>query len=197
MPAGSDYLKALAVPGVLRFSSAGLLGRMQISMYRLDTVLLVPARTGKYGLAGLVAAAGAAGYALISPLTARLADRFRQRAALPPLAVLFAVASAALIAGAQAHAQAGRLWPPVVPPAPPPCNWVRWYGPGGAAAGLSSWSGGLGGLAGAWCRSGYPGIDDLLAAGDRADRVDELVRWAVFEQETACPGAQRGVEVGL
>jgi predicted MFS family arabinose efflux permease len=101
---GSPYLAALATPGALRFSAAGFLGRLQISMYGLGTVLLVSSVTGQYGLAGAVAAAGAAGYAVVSPLTARLGERFGQRAALLPLAGVFAAASCALIAGAIARA---------------------------------------------------------------------------------------------
>jgi len=101
---GSPYLAALASPGALRFSAAAFLGRLQISMYGLGTVLLVSSLTGQYGLAGAVAAAGAAGYALVSPLTARLGERFGQRAALLPLAAVFAAASCALIAGAIARA---------------------------------------------------------------------------------------------
>jgi MFS family permease len=106
---GSPYLKVLATPGALRFSAAAFLGRLQISMYSLGTVLLVSSFTGRYGLAGEVAAAGAAGYALVSPLTARLGDRFGQRAALGPLIAVFAAASAALITGAQARAPAWAL----------------------------------------------------------------------------------------
>jgi len=101
---GSPYLAALATPGALRFSAAGFLGRLQISMYGLGTVLLVSSLTGQYGLAGAVAAAGAAGYAVVSPLTARLGERFGQREALLPLAGVFAAASCALIAGAIARA---------------------------------------------------------------------------------------------
>ena len=100
MTRGSPYLAALASPGALRFSAAGFLGRLQISMYGLGTVLLVSSLTGQYGLAGVVTAAGAAGYAVVSPLTARLGDRFGQRAALLPLAGVFAAASCVLIAGA-------------------------------------------------------------------------------------------------
>jgi MFS family permease len=101
---GGKYVEVLAAPGALRFSAAGFLGRMQISMYGLGTVLLISALTGRYGLAGTVAAAGAAGYALVSPLTARLADRFGQRAVLRLLTGVFTAASAALIGGAQARA---------------------------------------------------------------------------------------------
>jgi predicted MFS family arabinose efflux permease len=105
----NPYLRALAVPGALRFSAAGFLGRLQISMFGLGTVLLISSLSGRYGLAGAVAAAGAAGYALVSPLVARLADRAGQRAVLRPLMVVFAAATAALIIGAQARAPAGVL----------------------------------------------------------------------------------------
>jgi MFS family permease len=102
----SPYLAALANPGALRFSAAGFLGRLQISMYGLGTVLLVSSLTGRYGLAGAVTAAGAAGYAVVSPLTARLGDRFGQRVTLLPLIGVFAAASCALIGGAIARAPA-------------------------------------------------------------------------------------------
>jgi MFS family permease len=100
----SPYLAALASPGALRFSAAGFLGRLQISMYGLGTVLLVSSLTGRYGLAGAVTAAGAAGYAVVSPFTARLGDRIGQRAVLLPLIGVFAAASCALIGGAIARA---------------------------------------------------------------------------------------------
>src|SRR6266571_5169157 len=102
----NPYLRALASPGALRFSAAGFLGQLQISMFGLGTVLLISSLSGRYGLAGAVAAAGAAGYALVSPLVARLADRAGQRAVLRPLMLVFAAATAALIAGAQARAPA-------------------------------------------------------------------------------------------
>jgi MFS family permease len=100
----NPYLRALASPGALRFSAAGFIGRLQISMFGLGTVLLIATMSGSYGLAGAVAAAGAAGYALVSPVIARLADRAGQRTVLRPLMLMFAAATGALIAGAQAHA---------------------------------------------------------------------------------------------
>jgi MFS family permease len=109
MRSGNPYLRALASPGALRFSAAAFLGRLQISMFGLGTVLLISSLSGRYALAGAVAAAGAAGYALVSPLVARLADRFGQRAVLRPLMLVFALATAALIAGAQARAPAWAL----------------------------------------------------------------------------------------
>ncbi len=109
MRSGSPYLRALASPGALRFSAAGFVGRLQISMFGLGTVLLISSLSGRYGLAGAVAAAGAVGYALVSPLVARLADRFGQRAVLRPLILVFAAATAGLIGGAQARAPAWAL----------------------------------------------------------------------------------------
>ena len=76
----SPYLEILRLPGALAFSAAGFLARMPMSMFSLGTVLLVAATTGRYGLAGLVAAVGAVGYALGAPQIARLIDRFGQRA---------------------------------------------------------------------------------------------------------------------
>jgi hypothetical protein len=51
MQSSNPYVKALAGPGALRFSAAGLLGRLQISMFGLGTVLLISSRSGRYGLA--------------------------------------------------------------------------------------------------------------------------------------------------
>jgi hypothetical protein len=109
MPCSNPYLKALASPGALRFSPAGFIGRIQISMFGLGTVLLTSSFSGRYGLAGAVAAAGAVSYALVSPLVARLAVRFVQRAMLRPLMLAFAAATAALIGGAQARAPVRRV----------------------------------------------------------------------------------------
>ena len=103
---GNQYLAALGRPGALRFSAAGFIGRLQIAMFGLGTVLLISSFTGRYGLAGLVSAAGAAGYALVSPLMARLADQYGQHTVLRPLIGVFTVATAGLIGGAQAHAPA-------------------------------------------------------------------------------------------
>jgi hypothetical protein len=53
--------------------------------------------------------AGAVSYALVSPLVARLAVRFVQRAMLRPRMLAFAAATAALIGGAQARAPVRRV----------------------------------------------------------------------------------------
>ena len=104
---GNPFLDVLARPGALRFSAAGFVGRMPMSMFGLGTILLIASVTGRYGLAGIVAAAGSVGYAVCAPLAARLADRYGQRQVLRPLAVFFAVSTAALIGCAQWRAP---LW---------------------------------------------------------------------------------------
>jgi MFS family permease len=97
-PGGSSYLAVLRIPGALRFSIAGAVGRMTMSMFGLGSLLLISAATGRYGLAGLVAAASSVSYAVCAPQLARLADRFGQRRTLRPTAVIFGAATAAFVA---------------------------------------------------------------------------------------------------
>jgi MFS family permease len=104
---GNPFLEVLARPGAWRFSVAGVIGRMPMSMFGLGTVLLIAAVTGSYGLAGIVAAAGSVGYAVCAPQAARLADRFGQRRVLLPLTAFFAACTLALIGCAELHAP---LW---------------------------------------------------------------------------------------
>src|SRR5258708_23236020 len=101
---GNPFDAVLARAGGVRFSAAGFLGRMARSMFGLGTVLLIASVTGRYGLAGTVAAAGSVGYALCAPQAARLADRFGQRRVLRPLAVFFAATTLLLIICAEFRA---------------------------------------------------------------------------------------------
>jgi MFS family permease len=103
----SPYLAVLAAPGALRFSAAAFVARMPMSMFGLGTVLLISSVTGRYGLAGAVAGVGSLGYAVCVPQVARLADRFGQHRVLPPLAVFFSLATAALVGCAELGAP---LW---------------------------------------------------------------------------------------
>lgn len=95
------YAEIFRIPGAWRFSVAGVIGRMPMSMFGLGTVLLISAATGKYGVAGAVAAAGSFGYAFTSPWIARLVDSLGQRRVLLPLLTVFAVATAMLIAAVE------------------------------------------------------------------------------------------------
>ncbi len=103
-PAGGSYLTLLRSPGALRFSAAAFVGRMPMSMIGLGTVLLIAAATGRYGVAGIVAAAGSVGSALCTPLAARLADRFGQYRVLVPQAMIFAASAAAFVLAAELRA---------------------------------------------------------------------------------------------
>jgi MFS family permease len=111
---GNPYAQIFSIPGTWRFSAAGLIGRMQMSMYGLGTVLLIAASTGRYGMAGAVASAGALGSAFVAPQVARLADRRGQRTVLRPLVTAFAIATAGLIAAVELHAPDWVLFIPAV-----------------------------------------------------------------------------------
>src|ERR1700690_4475092 len=96
------YAEIFRVPGAWRFSAAGVIGRMPLSMFGLGTVLLISATTGTYGVAGAVSAGGSGGDAVFSPRIARLVDTSGQRRVLLPLLAVFAVATVALIAAVEA-----------------------------------------------------------------------------------------------
>lgn len=106
-PSHNPYLVLLRTPGALAFSAAGFVGRMPMSMYGLGTVLLIALLTGRYGMAGTVAAAGSVGYAVISPVVAQRADRLGQRQVLLVQTAVFTLSSAAFIACAELRAP---LW---------------------------------------------------------------------------------------
>jgi MFS family permease len=91
------YADIFRIPGAWRFSAAGVIGRMPMSMFGLGTVLLISASSGKYGVAGAVSAVGSLGYAFSSPRIARLVDTRGQRRVLLPLLAVFTIATAALI----------------------------------------------------------------------------------------------------
>src|ERR1700689_260509 len=91
-----------SIPRAWRFSVAGVIGRLPMSMYGLGTVLLISAGTGRYGLAGTVAAAGALGNAFFAPQLGRLVDRLGQHRVLVPICVIFTPSVGGVVA-------AGRL----------------------------------------------------------------------------------------
>ena len=95
------YAEIVQIPGSWRFSTAAIIGRMPMSMFGLGTVLLISAVTGKYGVAGAVAAVGSLGYAFTSPRIARAVDSRGQRRVLIPLLTVFALATALLIVTVQ------------------------------------------------------------------------------------------------
>jgi len=93
----APYAEIFAIPRAWRFSVAGIIGRMPMSMYGLGTVLLISAGTGRYGLAGIVSAAGSIGGAICAPQLGQLTDRLGQHRVLVPVCVTFALAVAGLV----------------------------------------------------------------------------------------------------
>ena len=94
----APYAEIFAIPRAWRFSVAGIIARMPMSMYGLGTVLLISAGTGRYGLAGSVSAAGSLGGAACAPQLGRLVDRLGQHRVLVPVCVVFALSVAGLSA---------------------------------------------------------------------------------------------------
>ncbi len=91
------YGALLRVQGAFSFSSLGFVARMPISMTGLGAVLLVAAETGSYGIAGITAGVLSLSFALVSPLVARLVDRFGQAAVLRPAVLVYAAAGVGFV----------------------------------------------------------------------------------------------------
>lgn len=113
-PAGFflPYAEIFAIPRAWRFFVAGIIGRMPIAMTGLGIVLLISALTGRYGVAGSVAAAAALGTAVAGPRIARWVDRYGQRTVIVPVAGAFALSVLGLVIAAQLRAPSWAFFPP-------------------------------------------------------------------------------------
>jgi MFS family permease len=100
----APYRDVLRAPGALAFAVPGVVGRMPMAMLSLALVILLTAVTGSYGIAGAVSAAAVLAYAAVTPVAARLADRYGQARVLRPQVILFTAATAALAACAMVRA---------------------------------------------------------------------------------------------
>ena len=94
----TTYRRILAVPGALRFSATGLVGRLPISMEGLGIVLLVVAATDSYGYAGAVAGATTVANAVGTLVQGRYIDRLGQGRLLPPLILAWGLSLGLLVA---------------------------------------------------------------------------------------------------
>ncbi|MEH6378302.1 MFS transporter [Streptomyces sp. KLMMK] len=97
----SPYREIFAAPGTKGFAAAGLLGRMPLSMLSIGIVTMISQITGRYGLAGAVAAAGAVSAAVLGPQISRLVDQYGQRRVLRPATLVALAAVAGLLLSAQ------------------------------------------------------------------------------------------------
>ena len=76
------YTTLFRTPGALRFSLAGLIGRMPISMDSLALVFIVVAASDSYAIAGALSASASIVMSIVMPYWAGVADRIGQRALL-------------------------------------------------------------------------------------------------------------------
>ena len=106
------YAEIFRIPRAWRFSLAGIIGRMPMAMFGLGTVLLISAVTGRYGVAGSVAAAGSLGGAASAPQIARLVDTRGQHRVLVPLVLIFVASVAGLIIAVELDAPDWALFLP-------------------------------------------------------------------------------------
>ncbi|MEV0779559.1 MFS transporter [Streptomyces sp. NPDC050428] len=100
----SPYRAIFTAPGTRSFSAAGLVGRMPLSMMGIGVVTMISQLTGRYGLAGALAATLAMSAAGMGPLISRLVDRHGQRRVLRPAALTAVTAVTGLLVCAQRSA---------------------------------------------------------------------------------------------
>jgi MFS family permease len=96
----TPYRALFAAPGTKRFSAAGFLGRMPLSMMGIGVVTMISQLTGRYGLAGTLSATIALAAAALGPQISRLVDRHGQRKVLRPATLVALTASAGLLLAA-------------------------------------------------------------------------------------------------
>ena len=74
----ANYKSIFSIAGAIRFSLAGLVARMHLSMDRLALLFIVVHETGSYGLAGLMVATASLVITIAQPYWARAADIYGQ-----------------------------------------------------------------------------------------------------------------------
>ncbi|KOG33922.1 MULTISPECIES: MFS transporter [Streptomyces] len=93
----SPYRAIFEAPGTASFSIAGFFGRMPLSMMGIGIVTMISQVTGRYGLAGALAATLAMSAAALGPRVSRLVDRHGQRKVLRPVTLISLAAAAGLL----------------------------------------------------------------------------------------------------
>jgi MFS family permease len=90
------YRTVFRAPGAAAFCAASFVMRMPIAIYPIGIVLIISARDGRYGFAGVLSACYIFGNAVGTPLLSVLVDRFGQRRLLVPSGAVHATAVVAL-----------------------------------------------------------------------------------------------------
>jgi len=96
------YVHLMRRPGAGAFFTAGIVGRMPISMIGLGIVILIAQESGSYGLAGSISGIAVIAGALTGPVQGRLVDRLGQRTLLLIGSLLCTVALGALLVAVRA-----------------------------------------------------------------------------------------------
>jgi MFS family permease len=104
------YVHLMRRSGARAFFTAGILGRMPISMVGLGIVILIARESGSYGLAGSVSGVAVIAGALTGPFQGRLVDRFGQRSLTLIGSVACTVALGGLLVAVRMDAAAWTLY---------------------------------------------------------------------------------------
>lgn len=97
------YRELFARSGALKFSGAGVIARLPMSIVGIAVVLVVSAEYGTYGLAGRVSAALVLTAAIVAPWIARMVDRHGQRRVMRPALAIGGAGLVVLGLGTAAH----------------------------------------------------------------------------------------------
>ena len=110
----ASYREVFRAPGSAAFCAAAFVMRMPIAIYPIGIVLIISARDGHYGFAGVLSACYVFGGAVGMPALSVLIDRFGQRRLLLPAAVVHAAGVIALAVLVRTGAPNGVLVVPTV-----------------------------------------------------------------------------------
>ncbi|MCW2657970.1 MAG: putative arabinose efflux permease, family [Jatrophihabitans sp.] len=90
------YRAVFRAPGSVAFCAASFVMRMPIAIYPIGIVLIISARDGRYGFAGVLSACYIFGNAVGNPLLSRFVDRYGQTRLILPCAAVHAAAVLAM-----------------------------------------------------------------------------------------------------
>jgi MFS family permease len=108
------YRAAFRAPGSVAFCLAGFVMRLPIAVYPIGLVLIISARTGHYGFAGVLAGVYVAATGAGNPVLARLVDRYGQRRVLIPASAAHVAAVIALAVLIESHSPQWTFVPPTI-----------------------------------------------------------------------------------
>ena len=126
------YLDILRYRQSWKFSAAGLVLRMPMSMVGLSTILMVRTEYGNYTLAGAVSAVNIIVMAICAPILARHVDRYGQLRVMGPAWIIATLSMCGLVAAVFMHAPEWLLFIPAA------LSGATWGAPGALVR--SRWS---------------------------------------------------------